>query len=222
MIYIYYFIILKNIIEYLNNMNILIILALATPYYYNHCIHNMGNSGPMGMIHASLAPLFTKIIDKKAYNGINIRKNIYSKFDSNNVLDLCCGTGFSTKPGTIGVDTSREMLKFANIYNPGSEYIYGNAENFGTTDIYDYVTCMFAFHEMPNKAHIKIIDNAIRIAKKKIVIVDISTSYTPSKLMLAGEPYILNYLDTIDSILSDFNKTTLISGHVDQWEFVKN
>ena len=91
-----------------------------------------------------------------------------------------------------------------------------------TTDTYDYVTCMFAFHEMPNKAHIKIIDNAIRIAKKKVVIVDISTSYTPSKLMLAGEPYILNYLDTIDSILSDFNKTTLISGHVDQWEFVKN
>ena len=58
-----------------------------------------------------------------------------------------------------------------------------------------------------------------KIAKDKVIIADISTKYIPSKMMLLGEPYILNYLKTIDSILGDFNKTTLIEGHVDYWEY---
>ena len=72
---------------------------------------------------------------------------------------------------------------------------------------------------MPNSGHSKIIDNAIRISKKQVIIIDISTNYKPSKLMLAGEPYILNYLDTIDTILDNFNKTTLINNHEDSWTF---
>ena len=198
---------------------VLLILSLPTPYYYNGCIHNMGNTGPMGLLHASLAPTFTKIIDKKAYNGRNIRKEIYDNIETKSVLDLCCGVGFSTKPGMTGIDTSSEMLKFANIYNPGRQYLFGNAEDVGEDNQYDVVTCMFAFHEMPNIAHNKIIENAIRISKKQVIIVDISTNYKPSKLMLAGEPYILNYLDTIDEILKNFNKTTLIDNHVDSWIF---
>lgn len=195
------------------------ILALKIPYYYNSKIHNMGNTGYMGILHASLAPLFTKVIDCNVYNNIDIRKQIYENLDNSNVLDLCCGTGFSTKPGAIGIDTSKEMLTFANLYNSGSVYLYGNAETFGNSKTYDYVTCMFAFHEMPNSAHKKIIKNCIRIARKKIIIVDISTKYVPSQLMLSGEPYIINYLETIDDILYNFNKTILINGHVDMWEY---
>ena len=199
--------------------NILLILTMTTPYYYNNCIHNMGNTGPMGVLHAALAPTFTKIIDKKAYNGRNIREEVYNGIETKSILDLCCGVGFSTKPGTTGIDTSEEMLKFANFYNPGRQYLFGNAEDFGEDNQFDVVTCMFAFHEMPNSGHRKIIDNAIRISRKQVIIVDISTNYKPSKLMLAGEPYILNYLDTIDKILCDFNKTTLINNHVDSWVF---
>ena len=194
-------------------------LGMSTPYYYNACIHNMGNIGPMGVIHAVLAPTFTKIIDKKAYNGRNVREEIYSDIDSNSVVDLCCGVGYSTKPGTIGIDTSTEMLKFANFYNPGRQYLFGNAEDYGKEDQFDVVTCMFAFHEMPNHGHRKIIENALRISKKKVIIVDISTNYKPSRLMLAGEPYILNYLDTIDGLLSEFNKTVMIENHVDVWTY---
>ena len=199
--------------------NILLILTMTTPYYYNNCIHNMGNTGPMGVLHAALAPTFTKIIDKKVYNGRNIREEVYNGIETKSILDLCCGVGFSTKPGTTGIDTSEEMLKFANFYNPGRQYLFGNAEDFGEDNQFDVVTCMFAFHEMPNSGHRKIIDNAIRISRKQVIIVDISTNYKPSKLMLAGEPYILNYLDTIDKILCDFNKTTLINNHVDSWVF---
>lgn len=198
------------------------ILAMTAPYYYNSCIHNMGNTGPMGILHAALAPTFTKIIDKKAYNGRNIRKEVYNTIESKSIVDLCCGVGFSTKPGMTGIDTSNEMLRFANFYNPGRQYLFGNAEDYGEDNQYDVVTCMFAFHEMPNSGHHKIIDNAIRISTKQVIIVDISTNYKPSNLMLAGEPYILNYLDTIDTILDNFNKTTLIDNHVDCWTFNHN
>lgn len=202
--------------------NILSVLAMTTPYYYNSCIHNMGNVGPMGVLHAALAPAFTKVIDKKAYNGRNIRKEVYNSIESKSTVDLCCGVGYSTKPGMIGVDTSTEMLKFANFYNPGRQYLFGNAEDFGEDNQFDVVTCMFAFHEMPNSGHRKIIDNAIRISTKQVIIVDISTNYKPSKLMLAGEPYILNYMETIDGLLENFNKTILIDNHVDCWTFNHN
>ena len=198
---------------------ILLGLTMTTPYYYNNCIHNMGNVGPMGVIHAALAPAFTKIIDNKAYNGRNIRKEVYDSIEYKSIIDLCCGVGYSTKPGMIGIDTSTEMLKFANFYNPGRQYLFGNAEDFGEDNQFDVVTCMFAFHEMPNNGHRKIIDNALRISKKRVIIVDISTNYKPSKLMLAGEPYILNYLETIDSLLNNFNKTILLENHVDCWTF---
>lgn len=202
--------------------NILYILAMTTPYYYNSCIHNMGNIGPMGVLHAALAPAFTKIIDEKAYNGRNIRKEVYNSIESKSIVDLCCGVGYSTKPDMIGIDTSTEMLKFANFYNPGRQYLFGNAEDFGKDKQFDVVTCMFAFHEMPNSGHRKIIDNAIRISTKQVIIVDISTNYKPSKLMLAGEPYILNYMETIDGLLENFNKTILIDNHVDCWTFNHN
>ena len=198
---------------------VLLNLGMTIPYYYNNCIHNMGNTGPMVILHAALAPTFTKIIDSKAYNGKNIRKEVYGSIESKSIVDLCCGVGYSTKPGMIGIDTSNEMLRFANFYNPDRQYLFGNAENFGEDNQFNVVTCMFAFHEMPNSGHRKIIDNAIRISTEQVIIVDISTNYKPSKLMLAGEPYILNYIDTIDTILNNFNKTTLIENHVDCWTF---
>ena len=48
-------------------------------------------------------------------------------------------------------------------------------------------------------------------------IVDISTKYTPSNIMLSGEPYLLNYLESIDNILSEFNKSIYIKNHIDIW-----
>jgi SAM-dependent methyltransferase len=188
------------------------------PYYFHNNIHNIGNIGFGGFFHAGLAPIFTKAIDIKAYNSVNIRKKIYQNIDGN-ILDICCGTGYSTKPGSTAIDTSKQMIDFAKIYNSHSNYIIANAENYGSDNQYDVVTCMFAFHEMPNYAHKLIIDNSIRIAKKKVIIVDLSTNYVPSLSMLSGEPYVLNYINTIDEILRDFNKTILIENHVDMWEY---
>jgi SAM-dependent methyltransferase len=196
--------------------------SLNQPYWYNPIIHNLGNTGFLGNIHAMSTPYITKFIDKKAYSGIDVREKVY-EYTTGTICDLCCGTGFSTKPGSTGVDTSKEMLRFANFYNPGSRYLFGNAETYGKDREFDIVTCMFAFHEIPEEGHRKILNNALRISKNKVIIVDISTEYKPSNLMLAGEPYTLDYLKNIDILLESysFEKTNLIKGHVDIWEYDK-
>ena len=59
-------------------MNIIIFIQGLThiPYYYDTRIHNLGNIGYPGKIHAETALLTTKIIDKIRYNGRNIRKEL--------------------------------------------------------------------------------------------------------------------------------------------------
>lgn len=199
---------------------ILLNLMSSVPYWYNPVIHNMGNIGISGNIHAATSPIFTRFIDFKAYKGIDVRKEIYKNLDGK-ILDLCCGTGFSTKPGSTAIDTSKQMLRFANIYNPGSDYIFGNAETFGEYKTYDTVTCMFAFHEIPTDGQEKIIRNAMRLARKNIIIADITTEYNPNKVMLSGEPYIENYLKNIDFTMDKYNfkKTIKYNKRVNIWEF---
>jgi SAM-dependent methyltransferase len=199
----------------------MLILSFLKPYYYNDDIHNFGNIGGGGLLHASVSPLFTKFIDFKAYNSVNIREQIYENLEGS-VLDMCCGTGYSTKPNNVGIDTSNEMLNFANIYNSGSVYKFGNAETFGNPDEYDYVTCMFSFHEMPRYAHILVIKNAKRVAKKGVIILDIATNYKPKRVMLAGEPYILDYLNTIDDTMEKhaFNKQVIVPSHAEMWTYI--
>ena len=50
------------------------------------------------------------------------------------------------------------------------------------------------------------------------------TSYEnkkPSKIMLSGEPYLLDYLNNIENILYDFEETIYIPGHVHIWKYKK-
>jgi ubiquinone/menaquinone biosynthesis C-methylase UbiE len=197
--------------------NFISVFSLSVPYYYNPDIHNFGNIGIGGKIHAELGPLFIKIIDNTAYDGRDIRSEIMEPYKNKKVIDLCCGTGLSTLDNNLGIDTSNEMLNVARRYNKNSQFKYGNAETFGNYKEFDIATCFFSFHEMPNYAHLNIINNCKRIAKEEIIIVDISTKYTPSNIMLSGEPYLLNYLESIDNILSEFNKSIYIENHIDFW-----
>lgn len=206
------------------------ILSINTPYYYNPKIHSLGNIGIGGKLHANLAYSSTKIIDNIRYNGRNIRKEIYQPYLDKNksILDICCGVGLSTPPGQIGIDTSYEMLniakKNAKVANKNTNFYFGNAESFRPNKEIDIVTCMFAFHEMPNYAHIRIIQNALMIAKEEFIIVDIAPNYknkNPPKIMLKGEPYLINYLNTIEDILYDFEEIIYIPNHVHIWKYKK-
>jgi ubiquinone/menaquinone biosynthesis C-methylase UbiE len=162
------------------------------------------------------------------------------------IIDLCCGTGTSTATNQLGIDTSEPMISEAKLsqaklsqaklsqaklsqaklnnqqsLKAHTEFIIGNAENYGQEDEFDTATIMFAFHEMPNYAHHKIIKNAKKITKHDIIIVDISPNYSPSNLMLSGEPYLLNYKATIQELLTQhkFKYLEYIPNHVGLWVY---
>jgi ubiquinone/menaquinone biosynthesis C-methylase UbiE len=142
-----------------------------------------------------------------------------SEYEDKSVLDFCCGIGISTTKNGIGIDTSSEMLNVAKRTYPNKVFYNSNSETFKPDKKIDVVSCMFAFHEMPQEAHIKIINNAIQIAKKEVVIVDIASNYVPKQIMLSGEPYLLDYLNNIDETLKSFNKTVYIDKHVNIWKY---
>ncbi len=252
-------------------------------YPFDPRIHNFGNTGLLGNIHAELAPYFTDLIDLKAYSGRNIRKEITDALNPNRnrILDLCCGVGLSTANNGFGIDTSAEMItKARKIYREqlfkaydnnkmsgnnkiidnnkmsgnnkiidnnkivddnnfleflesevklNRNFMIANAENVTINDFsnfhidfdkFDIVTCMFGFHEMPEFAHHNIVQNAHKLAKKEIVIVDISPEYESNELMRSGEPYLLDYQNTIQSTLKsyDFIETIYIPKHVTIWK----
>ena len=202
----------------------IIINKIETPYYYNPNIHNFGNIGMGGYVHARLAPIARRVIDYSRYNGENIREHILEPYASTNMsqLDLCCGIGDSTMINGVGIDTSNEMLDMATrlynnkqFYNRNAEFVRFNNRKFSI------VTSMFALHEIPHDARNNIIKNAKFNAELEVIIVDISSSYTPSKMMLSGEPYLLEYLSNIDRqmLTHNFIKTNYIKNHVDIWRF---
>jgi len=153
-------------------------------------------------LHAVAAPIATKIIDMKAYDGVDLRKQILSGLSpSDTVVDLCCGIGNSTAEWGVGVDTSNAFLTVGRIRSLISKRTFkrGNAETWGEDKSFDVVTCMFATHEMPRAARKKVLANALRIARKKVIFVDIDPKYEPSEAMLSGEPYVLEYQKNIDT-----------------------
>ena len=131
----------------------------------------------------------------------------------------------STVPWGIGVDTSDQFLNMARwksikIPRTTQKFEKGNAETWGETNSFDVVTCMFATHEMPRAARQKVLSNARRIARKKVIFVDIDPNYTPSQAMLEGEPYVLEYRKNIDiDFRGASRKEVMIEDHVKKWEF---
>ena len=63
-------------------MSLLLFLLLYTPacalvpYWKDPRIHNMGNVGLRGGVHAVLAPVATRIIDRVAYGGEDVRETV--------------------------------------------------------------------------------------------------------------------------------------------------
>ena len=196
--------------------------------YWNHPhIHGFGNTGLGGSVHALLAPLATRLIDHLAYDGRDAREIIHRKLKAEmdwvTAADLCCGTGVSTPPYGVGVDTSDEMTRVASgrTWLGGAEkkrFRVGNAESWGEDSQFELVTCMFGFHEMPATGREKVIRNMMRVASRKAVVVDIDPSYVPGKEMLSGEPYVLDYLDHIDDELAEWDGMAFIEDHIRIWE----
>ena len=208
-------------------MKILTLMMALTPtkqydpkfYYKDPRIHSLGNQGLKGKIHAEMAPVITKAIDTVAYEGLDVRKELHSKFDKQwSKLDLCCGVGISTPDyNSIGVDVSVPMIKKANSLYPYKKFELGNAENYRPDEDVDITSICFAFHEMPQFARLKILERVAKYTKKFIYIMDICPEYVPSKLMLEGEPYLMDYKININDDLDSADLEVIKKGHVNLW-----
>ncbi|KAG8464384.1 hypothetical protein KFE25_003447 [Diacronema lutheri] len=196
------------------------------PYWSDPRIHNLGNAGILGGLHAAVAPLFTHLIDRVAYKGVDARAQIHKTIAPDlRVVDLCCGTAFSATKGATGVDTSAQMLAMARLHRPDAIFVQGNAETWGEDAAFDVATVMYGMHEMPRGARRKVLHNAMRIARKYVLIVDIDPSFCPSAMMLSGEPFIEEYLRNIDEDVQEAAahrawrkaRIEVVPGHVVMW-----
>jgi len=196
-------------------------------YWNDPRIHNLGYAGLGGIIHANVSPFVIKLINNIVYDGRDIRNEVYREWLSRDVkvLDFGCGAGLSTMTGATGVDISERMIKIAVKRNKHNDttFIVGNAEDWGESYSFDVVTCMFAFHEMPRSARIKVLENCIRVTGEKVVIIDIDPKYLPSTSMLSGEPYLLDYIKNIDYDMKLYRgvKKVIVEGRVTRWDFYK-
>jgi|TARA_B110000285_G_C14878399_1_gene492658 SAM-dependent methyltransferase len=198
------------------------------PYWFNPNIHVLGNTGLGGKLHANVAIIFTRLIDAIAYNNTNIRNNLLETIPIHySVCDFGCGVGISTHDGvgSLGIDTSEEMYKVAINIFPRKRFEIGNAENYGDSNSFDYVSICFLFHEAPSQGREAILENSLRICKKGIIIMDISPNYKPSASMLMGEPFILDYCKNIEKEINSFaihknlllKQTQVYPGRAHKW-----
>tara|TARA_B100000683_G_scaffold277662_1_gene337784 strand:- start:3833 stop:4546 length:714 start_codon:yes stop_codon:yes gene_type:complete len=175
--------------------------GMVVPYYRDPRIHSMGN----GRLHAELAPAATRLINAVSYGGRDVRREILDHHvrGTGTVVDLACGVGMSTSDGALGIDTSEDMIACARRRNgANASFEVGNAETWGEPLSYDVVTVFFALHEMPSCARRAVLRNAFRLAKKRVVVADIAPEKVPSRLMLAGEPFLVEYQHSIRSELA--------------------
>lgn len=200
------------------------------PYWRDARIHNLGNHGWAGWLHAAMAPAATHLIDRWAYGGVDARKCALGTIPSQRkVVDLCCGTGYSTArhtTRTVGVDTSPAMLAVARLaHGHAARFVQGDAERWGTADMCDTATVMYALHEMPRGARRRVLRNALRLARESVVVVDICPTYRPGPMMLSGEPYLPGYLRHADEDVRrmaevagwPMDRVALVPGHVVLW-----
>lgn len=201
-------------------------------YYDDPRIHNFGNSGWRGLLHACVVPVATHMIDRFAYSGTDARKLLHENVipADATVVDLAAGVGFSAaRNGKVTcVDTSTEMLTVARLRRPDVKHFeVGNAETWGETGSFDIATLMYATHEMPRRARIRAIRNCLRLARQSVLVVDIWPGFEPNDMMLSGEPYVLDYLANIEddvNVAADpsewvVTRVDVVEGHVRMWKF---
>lgn len=197
-------------------------------WWFNPDIHNFGNIGIGGEIHANLATFATKFIDRKAYKNKNVRyeimKELFKLNKINNIniaLDIGCGVGISTESlynclkdnNTIiyAIDSSPNMLKVArkNIVNNNIIFIEKNIVEpipVGLHGTIDFISIMFLCHESPTNGHHDLLTRSHELLKENgyILIIDIDENYNPSPSMLLGEPYLIEYQKTFRNTLKYF------------------
>lgn len=192
-------------------------------------IHNLGNVGLGGWIHARLARTATTLIDHLAYDGDNVRRQLAKRIarqmhpDVVEVLEVGCGVGTLTLElshtnrfhSIHAVDTSRQMIDVArqNVKDVHFDVMNGVDVNTCSSDL---TVASFVMHELPCDGQREVLNAMIDASRRGTVwIMDIHPTYTPSRLMLSGEPYILDYLEQFEALIEDVSRTRHMQMDVD-------
>lgn len=147
-------------------------------------------------------------------------------YDNKDVVDFGCGTGISTPPGGLGIDKYPAMLAIASQLYPFKSFEYGFAEDWGIDNSVDVVICSFLLHEQKKKNRLGILQNAYRVCRKNVIIID----YDPigriiNRIDQQEKKYINNYFQNIDrEIHNNFRqyiKESVIPGYVIMWNISK-
>lgn len=102
-------------------------------------------------------------------------KRFYATEIGMHVLDVGCGTGNTLKMysdegcNVHGIDSSSAMLDEAkNKLGDNADLRLGSASNMEySSEIFDLVTSMLSFHEMPNEIRPKVLEEMGRVVKKE-------------------------------------------------------
>jgi ubiquinone/menaquinone biosynthesis C-methylase UbiE len=123
------------------------------------------------------------------------------------------------------IEKEKRVVKMDDVHSPLT-FARGNAEDTKLPEnSFDLITIMYAFHEAPKLGRAKILTEARRLLRPEgtLAIVDITACYKPSKSMLEGEPYVLEYQRNIHTQLADFmgfaasEYKTVVPGQVGMW-----
>ena len=124
-------------------------------------------------------PAYHKLFDPQIAEARQITVDYIT--EGSTVIDLACGTGqlcFALREQkncyVVGLDLSLRMLEFAKKSNPFKDitFIHGDATNLTTfrDHSFDYATMLMLMHELPRAQQISVLKEALRVARKGIII----------------------------------------------------
>jgi trans-aconitate methyltransferase len=141
--------------------------------------------------------------------------------DNKKILDVGCGHGYSTaiSQGSLGIDAELDNIKTAQKLFPDKNFKYGILSSMETDDEYDVVTCMFYFHKIPQFLRKIIVNEAVKLANERVVIVDVSPDYEAGPEMFKRSKFLDDYFENCRNDLSNFTETTLVDGLLSIWVY---
>ena len=204
--------------------------VLTAPFHPR--VHNIGNTGIGGVLHARGARFATRMIDLVAYQDVNMRELVAEGlhqclYPGASILDVGCGVGTMTREllqknfCVTGVDASQEMVSEAQHANPRAAFHVLNAISVTREHASRAAVVCMVFHEMPPKAHRDVVLHLLSVAEE-VWVIDVEPSYQPSDAFLFGEPYLDAYLCTIEDTMHglrehDVATFEVIPGRVRGW-----
>ena len=76
-------------------------------YNYDPRIHNFGNVGLGGRMHAMLSPIAERVIDVVAYDGEDVRTSLHARLGAETVVDLGCAGSRRRRVRVVSTQVAR-------------------------------------------------------------------------------------------------------------------